>query len=300
MPSRDGTRRAELAGSPRDRDRLRGAMLRVAKRFQPGGGDKSPLSIAGDGRGVLCLHGITGTPFEIRPLAEALGRRGCTVEAPMLAGHGGTLADLAASGWPDWVRSAESALDALQARVGGRPVAICGFSMGGLLALRLARLYPERISALVVMSTPLRLRRLQVAGIRALARLPINFRAHPGACVPKLAGSDISDPDLRYENPGLRAFPISALEALLDLMDSVRADLPAIQTPVLVVHGRQDHTVPMEDSLELTGCLGSAVIERLWLDKSFHIVALDVERDIVIDAAIRFLSQHANWPPASS
>ena len=45
----------------------------------PGGGDKSPLSIAGDARGVLCLHGITGTPFEIRPLAEALGRRGCTV-----------------------------------------------------------------------------------------------------------------------------------------------------------------------------------------------------------------------------
>ena len=39
----------------------------------------------------------------------------------------------------------------------------------------------------------------------------------------------------------------------------------------------------MEDSLELTGCLGSEVIERLWLEKSFHIVTLDVERDMVID-----------------
>ncbi|HXU06780.1 MAG TPA: alpha/beta fold hydrolase [Polyangia bacterium] len=275
-------------------------MLRVAKRWRPGSGDKSPLSVAGDSRGVLCLHGITGTPFEIRPLAEALGRRGCSVLAPMLAGHGGTLADLAATGWTDWLRSAEAALDSLQARVGGRPVAICGFSMGGLLALRLARLFPERISALVVMSTPLRLRRFQVAGIRALARLPIDFRAHPAACVPKFAGSDVSDEELRYENPGLRAFPIAALEALLDLMDTVRADLPAIQAPVLVVHGRQDHTVPMEDSLELTGCLGSAVIERLWLDKSFHIVTLDVERDIVIDAATRFLSQHAGWPASAS
>jgi carboxylesterase len=113
------------------------------------------------------------------------------------------------------------------------------------------------------------------------------------------SGSDISDEGLRYENPGLRAFPISALEALLDLMDTVRADLPAIRTPVLVVHGRQDHTVPMEDSLELTGCLGSEVIERLWLDKSFHIVTLDVERDTVIDTATRFLAQHA-WPPDSS
>src|SRR3982751_654942 len=135
-------------------------MLRLTRRFRAGSGDKSPLSIAGDGRGVLCLHGITGTPFEVRPLAEALGRRGCTVVAPTLAGHGGTLRDLAASGWRGrvrsggggvgWFRSAEEALDDLRARVGGGPVAICGFSMGGLLALRLARLHPESVSALVV------------------------------------------------------------------------------------------------------------------------------------------------------
>src|SRR3954469_8291096 len=103
-------------------------MLRLTRRFRAGSGDKSPLSIAGDGRGVLCLHGITGTPFEIRPLAEALGRRGCTVAAPTLAGHGGTLANLARSNWHDWLRSAEEALDALQAGLGGAPVAVCGFS----------------------------------------------------------------------------------------------------------------------------------------------------------------------------
>ena len=68
-------------------------------------------------------------------------------------------------------------------------------------------------------------------------------------------------------------------------MDTVRADLPAIRTPTLVVHGRQDHTVPMEDSLELTGCLGGDVIERLWLERSFHIVCLDVEQATVIEAA---------------
>ena len=270
----------------------------MLQRFRPGGGDKSPLAIDGDARGVLCLHGITGTPFEVRPLAEALGRRGCTVRAPLLAGHGGTLRDLAVSSWRDWLASAEEALDELRASVGGRPVAVCGFSMGGLLALRLARLQPEAITALAVMSTPLRLRRFQVTGIRALGRLPIDYCAYPYACVPKLAGSDISDPEMRYENPGLRAFPIAALGQLLDLMDDVRADLPAIKTPTLVVHGRQDHTVPMEDSLELTGCLGSDVIERLWLDKSFHIVTLDVERDLVIDGVTRFFAQHAGWPAA--
>ena len=100
---------------------------------------------------------------------------------------------------------------------------------------------------------------------------------------------------MREANPSLRAFPMSALRALVDLMDTVRADLPAIRTPALVVHGRHDHTVPMEDSLELTGCLGSEVIERLWLEKSFHIVALDVERALVVDGVVRFLSRYAGW-----
>jgi carboxylesterase len=271
----------------------------VFQRFRSGAGDKSPLSIAGDDRGVLCLHGVTGTPFEVRPLAEAFGRAGCSVEAPMLAGHGGTLADLARSTWPDWLRSAERAMESLARRVGERPIAVCGFSMGGLLALRLARLHPERISALVVMAAPLRLRRLQVMGIRAVCRLPVAFASFPVACVPKWRGSDISDPEMRLRNPGLRAFPIAALENLLDLMDSVRADLPAIRTPTLVVHGRHDHTVPMEDSLELTGSLGSDVIERLWLERSCHIVTLDVEQPLLIDAVGKFLARHA-WSDAAS
>jgi carboxylesterase len=272
----------------------------MLERFRPGTGDKSPLSVTGDERGVLCLHGITGTPFEVRPLAEAFARMGCSVEAPLLAGHGQALKDLAVSGWPDWLRSAERAMEALSARVNGRPIAICGFSMGGLLALRLARLYPQRISALVVMSAPLRLRRLQVMGIRAVCRLPVDFQALPAACIPKLNGSDISDREMRFRNPGLRAFPIAALENLLDLMVAVRGDLPFINTPALVVHGRHDHTVPMDDSFELTGSLASDVIERLWLERSFHVVALDVERSALIDGASRFLARHAGWAGAAA
>jgi carboxylesterase len=249
---------------------------------------------------VLCLHGITGTPFEVRPIAEALGRGGYTVDAPMLAGHGGTLGDLARTTWPDWLRSAERALDELQARVHGRPVAICGFSMGGLLGLHLARQYPQRVAALVVMGTPLRLRRWKVATIRAICHLPMNFALHPGASVPKRNASDVSDPEMRYANPGLRAFPIAALKQLFDLMDVVRRDLPAIKTPTLVAHGRHDHVVPMEDSLELTGSLAADVIERLWLERSFHIISLDVERSLLIETVTKFLARYTLAVPAAA
>jgi carboxylesterase len=240
---------------------------------------------------VLCLHGITGTPFEVRPFAEAFGRAGFSVEAPMVAGHGATLGALAATTWSDWLASAEGALDALQVRTQGRPVAICGFSMGGLLALRLARLYPERVAALVVMGTPLRLRRFQVGAVRAITRLPIDFARWSGASIPKPNGSDISIPEMRHGNPGLPAFPIAALRQLFALMDVARADLPSVRAPALVVHARHDHVVPMDDSLELTGSLGSDVIERLWLDRSFHVVGLDVDSAQAVEAATKFVAR---------
>jgi carboxylesterase len=259
--------------------------------FQTGTGNKSPISIAGDARGVLCLHGLTGTPFEVRPLAEALGASGYTVEVPLLAGHGATLRDLAATQWSDWLASAELALDDLHRRIGSRPIFLVGFSMGGLLALRLARQFPERIAAQVIMAAPLRMRPAQTRGVRALAMLPVDFRSYPFACIPKIKGSDISDPEMRDANPSLPAFPISAVTSLFDLMNQVRADLPNVRTPTLVIHGRHDHTVPMEDSLELTGSLGSDVIERLWLDRSFHVVTLDVERSTVSNAVAGFFAR---------
>jgi carboxylesterase len=260
--------------------------------FQTGNGNKTPISTIGDGRGALCLHGMTGTPFEVRPVGEGLAGIGYSVEVPVLAGHGGTLRDLAATQWPDWLASAERAMDQLRRNVGDRPIAIVGFSMGGLLALRLARLFPERIAALVIMAAPLRMRPFQTRGVRALCRLPVDFKSYPFVCIPKLKGSDVSDPEMRDANPSLRAFPLSAVTSLFDLMDQVRADLPNVRAPTLVIHGRQDHTVPMEDSLELTGSLGSEVIERLWLERSFHIVTLDVERSTVSSAVTSFLARH--------
>jgi carboxylesterase len=268
------------------------SIIRQAGGFVVSGAfDKSPLSIAGDDRAVLCLHGMTGTPFEVRPLAEAFGREGFTVEAPTLAGHGDSLAALARSTWADWLASAQTALDALAARAGGRPVALVGFSMGALLSLRLARMYPERIAAVVAMGTPLRLVRWKAAAIRAVNALPIPFSRMPDARVPKPNGSDISIPEMRYGNPGLQAFPIAALGQLVSLMDTVRGDLPGVRAPVLIAQGRHDHVVPAADAEELAATLGSSVIERLWLERSFHVVGLDVDAAELTREVTRFVGR---------
>ena len=245
-------------------------------------------------RGVLCLHGFTGTPFEVRPIADALGASGYDVETPLLSGHGLDPLALEATGWTDWLDSARAAFEALARRVTGR-IAIVGFSMGGLLALQLAKAAPERVAALAVLSAPLRLRRFQVGGIRLLGLVPPRWRRGRLRAIPKSIGSDVAHPALRGKVQGLPAMPLRALQSLLALMATARLDLSRVSAPTLVAHGRHDHTVPIADSVELSGLLGAATVERLWLENSFHLVGVDVDQALLIEAILRFFARHARW-----
>lgn len=262
----------------------------------PAPGDKSPVWRDGGRRAVLVLHGFTGTPFEVRPLVEALHRSGYTAYAPLLAGHGETADRLAATGWPDWLASAETALDRLLARSGGAPVGVVGFSAGGLLALRLALRRPRDIAALAILAAPLRLRPRQVLAIRALSHLPRFLRRGPLWNIPKRRGYDVVDEAMKRRNPGLRVLPMPGLASLVELGALIRADLPHVKVPTLVAHGERDRTVPLEDSLELVGSIGAPITQRLWLPRSGHLLGIDVEHTILADAIGRFFSTQLPAP----
>src|SRR5579871_2854406 len=128
------------------------------------GVDAGPFAFDGDRRGLLVVHGFTGTPFEVRPCGEALNARGFTVVGPRLAGHGGSIGELSSTRWPDWYATVENAFDELRARCDA--VALCGLSLGGLLTLELARRRREQVAAIAVLSVPLWLPRWQTGAIR--------------------------------------------------------------------------------------------------------------------------------------
>jgi carboxylesterase len=243
---------------------------------------------------VLCLHGLTGTPFEVQAIADALREARYVVAAPLLSGHGVDPAALEATWWTDWLGSARTAFATLLEEVDG-PVAIVGFSMGGLLALELAKTAPERVAALAILSAPLRLRRTQVSGIRLLSLVPRRLRRGRLRAIPKSLGSDVAHPDLRGKVLGLPAMPVRALESLLALMAAARIDLGRVLAPTLVAHGRHDHTVPIAASFELSESLGAPTVERLWLENSFHLIGLDNDKQMLIDGIMRFFATHARW-----
>lgn len=251
----------------------------------------SPFRLPGDRRGLLCIHGFTGSPFEMRMLAEAMAARGYTASGPRLAGHDPAARALGRSRWPDWLASVEEAFDEL--RAGCDVVGVCGLSLGGLLALELARRRPSQVGAIAVLAAPLFLSPRSTRGIRALLRVPL-LRDVP---LPKLAGSDVADPAMRRANPALPGgMPLAPLGSLLDLGDHLRPRLGEIRTPALVAHAVHDHVVPAGCADAIAAGLAGPV-ERLTLTRSFHVVTIDVEREDLFRRIGDFFD--ANLSPAA-
>jgi carboxylesterase len=227
----------------------------------------------------------------MRLLGESLASQGWAVEGPCLAGHGGSTADLAATGWSDWVATADQALTQLRSRAD--KIVVCGLSMGGLVTLELARRRPHDMVAICALSTVLFLSDSAVRFAGLMRRVPLLQRA----ALPKLAGSDIKDREMRRRNniaQGDAWMPLGALGSLIDFGRHVRAHLREVEKPALLAHSRKDHTVPFACMEAVAAGLGTPrnEIRQLILEKSHHVITLDVERELVFRAVADHVRDH--------
>jgi carboxylesterase len=101
--------------------------------------------------GVLLVHGLTGTPTEMKQFGKVIARKGFTVACPELAGHCATIEALSATKWHDWYLSIEAAFDALKAECDH--VFVAGLSMGALIALLLAAKKGNQVAGVILLST---------------------------------------------------------------------------------------------------------------------------------------------------
>lgn len=269
---------------------------------------------SGESRGVLLVHGFSGSPYEMHMLAHTLHRRGFHVAVPLLAGHHRSLGELAASRYADWLCSADAALHSLWARLAQRArcrprIAVVGFSMGGLLTVELAQRYPATpaaadaslaapgapaIEAVAILASPLWLSPLAERGIRFLARLPGLQRLF----VPKLTGADIRARDLEKHRLRPLGMPLRALHSLVELMALARSHLPTVHQPALIAHGEHDHTAPYACLQAFASELGTASdqLTCLSLPRSYHQLLLDVEREVIFDAVAGHLTRYLGEP----
>jgi len=146
---------------------------------------------APDPRGaVLLLHGLSDSPYSMRPLAERLHAAGYRTLAVRLPGHGTAPSGLVHAQWQDWAAATRLGARHLRERIGAeRPLYVVGYSTGGALAVEyaLARLAGEdlpRVDGLILVSAA-----IGVSRVAALAVWQARLAAVPG--LDKLAWSSI-------------------------------------------------------------------------------------------------------------
>ncbi len=242
--------------------------------------DPSPFDLGGETRAAaLCLHGLTGTPYEVRPLGEAMAASGIRAVGPWNPGHDTTPEDLAGTTYEQWVEAAREHFRKLRER--HERVFIVGMSMGGLLALTLAA--EEEVDALVVVGTPLRL------SWPITLSVPLLKYLRP--FLEKSGGSDIRDDAARARHPGYKQMPLASVHELLHLQRRVQHGLKRVSAPILVAHGALDKTANPANAREIFDCVSSAVKEISILEASGHVCPVDIDGPTLAAATAEFLTR---------
>jgi carboxylesterase len=223
----------------------------------------------------------------MRPLLEPLATRGFSVIGVRLPGHGFPAGreDVARSAWEAAV---DHALDELRLLHPGERIAVCGLSMGALLALGAATRRSGDVAALALLSPAI----LLPGRLTRLLQLARWLTPLGGYRVAKPDGaSDIRDEQARAGHPGCDPFPVSAFAAFDELRRAARTIVPGVRQPVLILHGEKDRTCMLAGAEWLRRELSSGEVEMHVLRESGHVITVDGEREAVARYVCEFLER---------
>lgn len=265
--------------------------------------------------GVLLIHGLTGTPNEMRILAKGLNKAGFTVYGMQLAGHCGDEADLCKTSWEDWYHSVENAADFLAEKVDN--IFVAGLSMGALLSLKLAADRPEQVKGVGVLGVTFRydgwsmpfwaknfffllvwLKRLRIFQQASFVEKP-PYGLKDERIRAVVANSMLSGDSAAA---GLAANPFAALAEMQLLAKAVRKQLSQVISPCLIMHASHDDIANIDTNARLVEKMVCGKTKFIALENSYHLVTIDRQRSDVIKECVGFFENitQASCVPMSS
>lgn len=259
------------------------------------------IRLLGDSTGFLLIHGLGGTPVELKLVARALHCAGHTVHGPQLAGHCGSEADLLATHWRDWADSVFAELDRMRANCDR--IIVGGLSMGAVLAMHVAAERRNDIDGLALYAPTLRYDGWSIPWYAFLLKWLINTPMGRRYSFAEREPYGIKHERTRQtiveamasgtsSEAGLQGTPAGALQQMWRLVDETRRQMPAITCPSLLVHAREDDVAGLSNVFEIQHRLGG-LVDAVILDDSYHLVTIDQQRDILIERSLALAARLA-------
>lgn len=252
-----------------------------------------PFFYAGNEIGCLVSHGLTATPDSVRWLGQHLHQQGYTVYGPRLSGHGARTKDLTHVRWQAWYHDLYAGYLLLREKCD--TIFIAGLSMGGALTLLLAS--QVEIAGFIAMAAPHKIDHPIAPYMRLLNRiisyLPKNL---PDPADDLFQHYVKAEQHRRGEAPiGYIAYDAWATASLYQLrrfLSIMRAGLPAITAPGVLIYSEADETVALENMNLNFDLIGSEDKQTLVLEKSNHILTQHIEHELVFNTITNFIKAH--------
>jgi carboxylesterase len=233
---------------------------------------------------LALIHGFTGSPVSMRPLAELLVAQGFRVEAPRLPGHGTHPKDMQRTRYADWRSEVLSCIDRLQRE--SKRLVLVGLSMGGTLVLDVASSGERRVDGVVAVNAQI----LDREGVTVkLAPLLEHLLPLAPASWAGLRKDDIAKPGVSEKAYDMVA--TAAGNSFVRELPRIRAQLERFPCPLLVARAPQDHSVPPANSIALLKLVPHA--EELLLERSYHVATLDYDLELLAQRITDFCDARA-------
>jgi carboxylesterase len=283
--------------------------LQLSKLLKPDADFKTPdngLFMQGNnGRAVLLVHGLTGTPHEMRFIASYLNRHGYTVSVPRLAKHGTHINILKRSRWQEFYATVRE--NYLEIRKNHNEVYVTGLSMGALLAVLLADEFPD-VAGVSCLAPTLFYDGWNCPWYRCL--LPFAyftklkyfcyFKEEPpygvkNKAIQRLIHEFYAKAKLDNMNSvaqfGYPYFPVSLLHQLEKLVNYLTKRLPHVSVPIQLIHAKEDDMASVSNSQFIYDRVKSPQKEMVLLHNSYHIITADQERETVARKMTEFFNR---------
>jgi len=251
---------------------------------------------------VLLVHGLTGTPAEMKHFGRVLSRKGLTVACPELAGHCASIKALQATSWKDWYHSVETAFDALNSEY--EQVFIAGLSMGALLALMVAAKRKSKVAGIILLSSTFFYDGWNMPQFQQKILLPIvlytplKYFIHWEETAPygikcertrALVAAILDNKDAKTADKiGYFKTPATVILESVRLIKAARKCLSEVTSPALIVHSTEDDMASLKNAYYVEKNIASQHVETMYLDDTYHVLTLDKRKDDIAKRVVKF------------
>ena len=243
---------------------------------------------------VLLFHGLTGSPFELKKYGQFLYNNGYDVFAECLPGHGENFEEIYTVKYQDWLNFAYSRFEKLKSEY--QNVFVSGLCLGAV------EKYANEIDGVISLSTTLYLDGWRLPWYKCFMPfvLSTNLRfyyKYP-ECDPhgvkNLKTRSAIKKILEKGEVGMNDFPMTGFYELLKLSSLVRKNLKKVNSPILIIHSKEDDLTSTKSAEAVYKNISSKDKEYIILYDSYHMVLYDNEKEFVFNKSLDFLNTHSD------